>query len=123
MKSTRFDITKHFKVEEAGVTSAGNVIGIGGNMGSNSSAATEESSGCAGVPAHALVALALLLKLPGYAAALLDEGARAVHLLRLLLGVAHDEEGRQYKDTYIYMCLEYCPTYSLLVLYTHSYIN
>ncbi|OWR46977.1 survivin-1 [Danaus plexippus plexippus] len=94
MKSTRFDITKHFKVEEAGVTSAGNVIGIGGNMGSNSSAATEESSGCAGVPAHALVALALLLKLPGYAAALLDEGARAVHLLRLLLGVAHDEEGR-----------------------------
>ncbi|XP_061384581.1 baculoviral IAP repeat-containing protein 6 isoform X3 [Danaus plexippus] len=83
-----------YEVEEAGVTSAGNVIGIGGNMGSNSSAATEESSGCAGVPAHALVALALLLKLPGYAAALLDEGARAVHLLRLLLGVAHDEEGR-----------------------------
>ncbi|XP_047537096.1 baculoviral IAP repeat-containing protein 6 [Vanessa atalanta] len=70
---------------ELGVTSAGNATT--GN-------ATEETSGCAGVPAHALVALALLLKLPGYAAALLDEGAQAVHLLRLLLGVAHDEEGR-----------------------------
>lgn len=46
------------------------------------------------MPAHALVALGLLLKLPGYAAALLDEGARALHLLRLLLGVAHDEDGR-----------------------------
>ncbi|XP_052743953.1 baculoviral IAP repeat-containing protein 6 isoform X2 [Bicyclus anynana] len=73
------------EVVEMGVTSAGTVGG--------SSASSEEAHGCAGVPAHALVALALLLKLPGYAAALLDEGARAVHLLRLLLGVAHDEEG------------------------------
>lgn len=48
-----------------------------------------------GIPTHALVALGLLLKLPGYAAALLDEGARAVHLLRLLLGVAHTEDGRE----------------------------
>ncbi|XP_039757629.1 baculoviral IAP repeat-containing protein 6 isoform X2 [Pararge aegeria] len=75
------------EVVEMGVTSAGTVGGA-------SSSSSEEASGCAGVPAHALVALALLLKLPGYAAALLDEGARAVHLLRLLLGVAHDEEGR-----------------------------
>ncbi|XP_069360568.1 baculoviral IAP repeat-containing protein 6 isoform X2 [Maniola hyperantus] len=74
------------EVVEMGVTSAGTVGG--------SSAGSEEASGCAGVPAHALLALALLLKLPGYAAALLDEGARAVHLLRLLLGVAHDEDGR-----------------------------
>ncbi|KAJ2953080.1 hypothetical protein O0L34_g643 [Tuta absoluta] len=59
-----------------------------------SSAASAEESGCSGVPAHALVALGLLLKLPGYADALLDEGARAVHLLRLLLGVTHDEDGR-----------------------------
>ncbi|XP_028176769.1 baculoviral IAP repeat-containing protein 6-like [Ostrinia furnacalis] len=58
---------------------------------SGSSAATEEGGG---VPAHALGALGLLLKLPRYAAALLDEGARAAHLLRLLLGVAHDEDGR-----------------------------
>ncbi|XP_037876101.1 survivin-1 isoform X3 [Bombyx mori] len=53
-----------------------------------------DESTCTGVPAHALIALGLLLKLPGYADALLDEGARAVHLLRLLLGVTHDEEGR-----------------------------
>ncbi|KAI5632911.1 ubiquitin-conjugating enzyme domain-containing protein [Phthorimaea operculella] len=59
-----------------------------------SSANSTEESGCLGVPAHALVALGLLLKLPGYADALLDEGARAVHLLRLLLGVTHDEDGR-----------------------------
>ncbi|XP_049878015.1 baculoviral IAP repeat-containing protein 6 isoform X2 [Pectinophora gossypiella] len=58
------------------------------------SANNMEESGCSGVPAHALVALGLLLKLPGYADALLDEGARAVHLLRLLLGVTHDEDGR-----------------------------
>lgn len=57
------------------------------------SASGEETAG-AGVPAHALVALGLLLKLPGYAHALLDEGARACHLLRLLLGVTHDEDGR-----------------------------
>lgn len=55
-----------------------------------------EESGCTGVPAHALIALGLLLKLPGYADALLDEGARACHLLRLLLGVTHDEDGREY---------------------------
>lgn len=54
-----------------------------------------DESTCTGVPAHALIALGLLLKLPGYADALLDEGARAVHLLRLLLGVTHDEEGRE----------------------------
>ncbi|CAK1583351.1 unnamed protein product [Parnassius mnemosyne] len=47
-----------------------------------------------GVPAHALLALGPLLRLPGYAAALLRQGTRAVHLLRLLLGVAHDEDGR-----------------------------
>lgn len=80
---------------ELGVTSAGNVT-------SNSS--TEESSGAAGVPAHALVALALLLKLPGYAAALLDQGAPAVHLLRLLLGVAHDEDGREYCCPFSNVC-------------------
>ena len=74
---------------ELGVTSAGNASTGGGGGGAGA-----EEAGVAGVPAHALVALALLLKLPGYAAALLDEGARAVHLLRLLLGVAHDEEGR-----------------------------
>lgn len=49
-----------------------------------------------GVPAHTLVVLALLLKLPGYPGALLDEGPRAVHLLRVLLGVPHDEEGRKW---------------------------
>ncbi|XP_041968992.1 baculoviral IAP repeat-containing protein 6 isoform X2 [Aricia agestis] len=64
---------------------------VGGGAAAGGSAAEE---GCAGVPTHALLALALLLKLPGYAAALLDEGPRAVHLLRLLLGVAHDEDGR-----------------------------
>lgn len=63
-------------------------------MGSGSSSA-EDSSACAGVPPHALLALGLLLKLPGYAEALLDEGARAVHLLRLLLGVTDDEDGRE----------------------------
>lgn len=68
------------EVVELGVSSANNI----------------EESGCTGVPAHALVALELLLKLPGYADALLDEGARAVHLLRLLLGVTHDEDGREY---------------------------
>ncbi|CAH0728119.1 unnamed protein product, partial [Brenthis ino] len=74
---------------ELGVTSAGGAGGAGAGA-----AGAAEEAGAAGVPAHALLALALLLKLPGYAAALLDEGARAVHLLRLLLGVAHDEEGR-----------------------------
>ncbi|PZC74551.1 hypothetical protein B5X24_HaOG207685 [Helicoverpa armigera] len=59
-----------------------------------SSAPGLEEGGCTGVPAHALIALGLLLKLPGYADALLDEGARACHLLRLLLGVTHDEDGR-----------------------------
>ncbi|GBP68238.1 Baculoviral IAP repeat-containing protein 6 [Eumeta japonica] len=55
----------------------------------------EDNGGaCSGVPPHTLLALGLLLKLPGYAEALLDEGARAVHLLRLLLGVTCDEEGR-----------------------------
>ncbi|XP_053613474.1 baculoviral IAP repeat-containing protein 6 isoform X2 [Plodia interpunctella] len=53
-----------------------------------------EETGCTGVPAHALLSLGLLLKLPGYAAALLDAGPRAVQLLRLLLGVTHDEDGR-----------------------------
>ncbi|KAJ8724125.1 hypothetical protein PYW07_008105 [Mythimna separata] len=67
------------EVVELGVTTANNGI---------------EESGCTGVPAHALIALGLLLKLPGYADALLDEGARACHLLRLLLGVTHDEDGR-----------------------------
>ncbi|XP_026725777.1 LOW QUALITY PROTEIN: baculoviral IAP repeat-containing protein 6-like [Trichoplusia ni] len=67
------------EVVELGVSSANNGM---------------EESGCTGVPAHALVALGLLLKLPGYADALLDEGARACHLLRLLLGVTHDEDGR-----------------------------
>lgn len=52
-----------------------------------------------GVPPHALMALALLLRLPGYAAALLDDGPRAVHLLRLLLGVTHDEDGRELTST------------------------
>ncbi|XP_072930156.1 dual E2 ubiquitin-conjugating enzyme/E3 ubiquitin-protein ligase BIRC6 isoform X2 [Epargyreus clarus] len=75
------------EVVELGVTSAANAV-------SGSSGGGAEGAVAAGVPSHALVALALLLKLPGYAAALLDEGARAVHLLRLLLGVAHDEEGR-----------------------------
>ncbi|CAH4031478.1 baculoviral IAP repeat-containing protein 6 isoform X1 [Pieris brassicae] len=76
------------EVMEIGVTSAGNVA-VSANTSSS-----EESSACAGVPSHALVALALLLKLRGYAHALLEEGSKAVHLLRLLLGVAHDEDGR-----------------------------
>ncbi|CAH0756195.1 unnamed protein product [Diatraea saccharalis] len=63
-------------------------------VSSGSSALGGEEAGCAGVPAHALAALGLLLKLPRYADALLDEGARAVHLLRLLLGVTHTEDGR-----------------------------
>ncbi|CAB3246353.1 unnamed protein product [Arctia plantaginis] len=70
------------EVVELGVNS------VGGGTGS------EDAGGCSGVPAHALIALGLLLKLPGYAHALLDEGARACHLLRLLLGVTHDEDGR-----------------------------
>ncbi|CAK1550991.1 unnamed protein product [Leptosia nina] len=74
------------EVVDLGLTSACNANGGNGS--------SEESSACAGVPSHALVALALLLKLRGYAHALLEEGSRAVHLLRLLLGVAHDEDGR-----------------------------
>ncbi|CAG9105988.1 unnamed protein product [Plutella xylostella] len=66
------------------------VVELGVGSGSSSS----DEASCGGVPPHALLALGLLLKLPGYAAALLDEGARAVHLLRLLLGVTHDEDGR-----------------------------
>ncbi|CAG4984494.1 unnamed protein product [Colias eurytheme] len=86
----KLDDSTYEEVVELGVTSAANAgSGGGGNGGS-----AEESAACAGVPAHALVALALLLKLPGYAHALLEEGERAVHLLRLLLGVAHDEDGR-----------------------------
>ncbi|XP_059058319.1 baculoviral IAP repeat-containing protein 6 [Achroia grisella] len=69
------------------------VVELGGGGGGAGGAGAEEGA-CAGVPAHALVALGLLLKLPGYAHALLDEGARATHLLRLLLGVTHDEDGR-----------------------------
>ncbi|XP_068618996.1 baculoviral IAP repeat-containing protein 6 isoform X2 [Battus philenor] len=63
-------------------------------LGVSNASTNEEQCGCSGVPVHALLALGPLLKLPGYAAALLDEGARAVHLLRLLLGVTHDEDGR-----------------------------
>ncbi|CAG4931092.1 unnamed protein product [Parnassius apollo] len=63
-----------------------------GGAGGGTSAGAEACGG--GVPAHALLALGALLRLPGYAAALLREGTRAVHLLRLLLGVAHDEDGR-----------------------------
>uniref|UniRef100_A0A2A4K910 UBC core domain-containing protein n=1 Tax=Heliothis virescens TaxID=7102 RepID=A0A2A4K910_HELVI len=63
-------------------------------LGVSSAGPGLEEGGCTGVPAHALLALGLLLKLPGYADALLDEGARACHLLRLLLGVTHDEDGR-----------------------------
>ncbi|XP_063387363.1 baculoviral IAP repeat-containing protein 6 [Cydia fagiglandana] len=66
------------------------VVELGVSSGNNS----VEESGCSGVPAHALVALGLLLKLGGYASALLDQGPRAVQLLRLLLGVTHDEDGR-----------------------------
>ncbi|KOB77777.1 Survivin-1 [Operophtera brumata] len=63
-------------------------------LGASTATSNSDESAQAGIPAHALVALGLLLKLPGYAAALLDEGAKAVHLLRLLLGVAHTEDGR-----------------------------
>ncbi|XP_013170740.1 PREDICTED: baculoviral IAP repeat-containing protein 6 isoform X4 [Papilio xuthus] len=73
----------------------GGAGGPGAGGGGGGAGGGEEQ--CAGVPVHALVALGPLLKLPGYAAALLDEGPRAVHLLRLLLGVSHDEDGRQYK--------------------------
>ncbi|XP_075983137.1 BIR repeat containing ubiquitin-conjugating enzyme isoform X3 [Anticarsia gemmatalis] len=67
------------------------VVELGVNpMGAGGGGAEE----VAGVPAHALLALGLLLKLPGYARALLAEGARATQLLRLLLGVATDEDGR-----------------------------
>lgn len=65
---------------------------LGGGGGGSGGTGSDES----GIPAHALAALGLLLKLPGYAAALLDEGAKAVHLLRLLMGVAHTEDGREY---------------------------
>lgn len=73
---------------------------------SSASSALGEDSWSGGVPAHALGALGLLLKLPRYAAALLDEGARAAHLLRLLLGVAHDEDGREYTEAA--MCCSIC---------------
>ncbi|XP_050551225.1 baculoviral IAP repeat-containing protein 6 isoform X3 [Spodoptera frugiperda] len=70
------------------------VVELGVAAGGGGAGGGAEEAGCTGVPAHALLALGLLLKLPGYADALLDEGARACHLLRLLLGVTHDEDGR-----------------------------
>lgn len=60
--------------------------------GSNST--NDESSSL--IPAHSLFALGLLLRLPGYAEALLKEGQKAVYLLRLLLGVTDDGEGSEY---------------------------
>lgn len=58
-----------------------------------SSSTNDEASSL--VPAHSLVALGLLLRLPGYAEALLKEGQKAVYLLRLLLGVTDDGEGSE----------------------------
>lgn len=81
-------------LELGGGGGGGGVGGAGGVGGGGGGGGGGEEAGCGGVPAHALLALGLLLKLPGYASALLDEGARAVHLLRLLLGVIHDEDGR-----------------------------
>lgn len=62
-------------------------------------AATAAALTASGVPAHALLALGLLLRLPGYAEALLREGPRALMLLRLLLGVTEDAHAAQPSTT------------------------
>ncbi|NWH73789.1 BIRC6 protein, partial [Piaya cayana] len=49
------------------------------------------------IPAHSLAAFGLFLRLPGYAEVLLKERKHAQCLLRLVLGVTDDGEGKQLK--------------------------
>lgn len=62
------------------------------------SAGTSTSSKPAGcipnVPPHSLTAFGLFLRLPGYAEVLLKDMKKALCLLRLVLGVTDDGEGR-----------------------------
>lgn len=55
------------------------------------------------IPAHALAAFALFLRLPGYAEVLLRDRLPAQCLLRLMLGVADDGEGSKCILLYIYL--------------------
>lgn len=46
------------------------------------------------VPPHSLTAFGLFLRLPGYAEVLLQDMKKALCLLRLVLGVTDDGEGK-----------------------------
>lgn len=57
--------------------------------------ASAKSSSCiANVPPHSLTAFGLFLRLPGYAEVLLKDTKKALCLLRLVLGVTDDGEGK-----------------------------
>lgn len=56
---------------------------------------TMKSSGALlNVPPHSLTAFGLFLRLPGYAEVLLKDTKKALCLLRLVLGVTDDGEGK-----------------------------
>lgn len=57
---------------------------------------SSKPSGCIpNVPPHSLTAFGLFLRLPGYAEVLLKDMKKALCLLRLVLGVTDDGEGKK----------------------------